>query len=134
MSQLCEGCHEPLLGPGRSIRRFHGGPCRKKAWQRRRLEQQAPELTPPEPTHAEPSHALDREAVLAEAVSEPVLLLLVARAARSNWRAASWLLERRFPERWSARSRDELVPLAGDDPFAEVDQLAARRRLHHTYD
>jgi hypothetical protein len=66
----------------------------------------------------------------------------IASAARENWQAAAWLLERGYPERWgrvSTRLRapasvppeeDASAPAAGHepDPFAEVDELAARRR------
>lgn len=37
----------------------------------------------------------------AEATCEIRLTALVQRHAQRNWRAAAWLLERRFPERWS---------------------------------
>jgi hypothetical protein len=129
VNQVCEGCGEPLTGPGRADRRFHGGPCRKRAWKRRQLEQQAPELRTAESANAEPAPSLDREALLEEAVSEPRLLVYVARAAQTNWRAAAWILERRYPTRWGHGEREpELSP----DPFAQVDELAARRRLHPT--
>jgi hypothetical protein len=62
----------------------------------------------------------------------------IANAARENWQAAAWLLERMYPERWgrvSVRVRDAAVDAAQpnetttpDDPFAEVDDLAAARR------
>ena len=58
----------------------------------------------------------------ARAQSEAVLVVRIARAAeRGSWRAAAWLLERRYPERW-ARPADR--PLArepvGKDPFADI--------------
>jgi len=62
--------------------------------------------------------------------AEPGLVAtLIAAAGRGEWRPAAWLLERAWPERWSRREA-EPVPLAprGDDPFREVDELAARRR------
>lgn len=63
----------------------------------------------------------------------------IANAARANWQAAAWLLERQHPERWgrtSVRLRDEQLSdadleaalTAPDDPFKEVDELAERRR------
>lgn len=60
----------------------------------------------------------------------------IASAARTNWQAAAWLLERTAPERWgkpSVRLRDEPAKPAEPamtttpDPFAEVDELAQRR-------
>jgi hypothetical protein len=135
MNQVCEGCGGRLTGPGRSDRRHHNSQCRKMAFLRRQLERQAPELTQPPPTHAEPTHALDREALLEEALSEPRLLVYVARAAQTNWRASAWLLERRYPERWGARRRElELAVPREGDPFAELDELAARRRRHPVND
>ena len=71
---------------------------------------------------------------LERALSEPRLVAYIARAAGhpvSGWRAAAWLLERRFPERW-APGRVEVESLDGpvhaDDAFREVDELAERRR------
>jgi hypothetical protein len=58
---------------------------------------------------------------------------VVVDAARSgSWQASAWLLERRWPERWARPPQRQAQPdglLAGqDDPFAEVDLLAERRR------
>jgi transposase len=39
----------------------------------------------------------------AEALSEARLVVLIARAAVHDWKAAAWLLERRYPERWARR-------------------------------
>jgi hypothetical protein len=72
------------------------------------------------------------ERILASATSEERLVLQVAAAAaKGQWRASAWLLERRFPERWAARPRVQAqarVEPPSDDPFAEVDELARRRR------
>jgi transposase len=42
--------------------------------------------------------------VSTEAVTEARLVVLLARAAQFDWKAAAWWLERRWPERW-ARAR-----------------------------
>jgi hypothetical protein len=40
-------------------------------------------------------------------------------------------LERRWPERWSpTRRASEPTVIDTDDPFAEVDELARKRRKH----
>jgi hypothetical protein len=58
---------------------------------------------------------------------------IIARAANENWQAAAWLLERMYPDRWARPSQREkgpetpAAPTPGD-PFAEVDELALRRR------
>jgi transposase len=70
----------------------------------------------------------------ARAEGETRNVALIAQAAAQNWQAAAWLLERQFPERWARVSqrteRDEPAPAAAPDPFAEVDELAARRTTH----
>jgi hypothetical protein len=71
----------------------------------------------------------------ARAEAETRAVAQIAQAARHNWQAAAWLLERTAPERWgkpSVRLRDEPVKsepavTATPDPFAEVDELAKRR-------
>jgi hypothetical protein len=73
----------------------------------------------------------------AKAEGEARNVASIANAARDNWLAAAWLLERQYPDRWgraSVRMRDEPVeqpiaaPIDPDDPFREVDELADRRR------
>ena len=67
---------------------------------------------------------------LEAALTEERLLASAAHAARENWRAAAWTLERRYPERWAQRPREleGAPPPDPDDPFREVDELSARRR------
>lgn len=70
----------------------------------------------------------------ARAEGESRNVMLIAQAAQANWQAAAWLLERRHPERWARPSQREKdapggnAPVTIDDPFAEVDELAQRRR------
>lgn len=73
----------------------------------------------------------------ARAENEARNVALIARAASENWQAAAWLLERTYPERWARPSQrgdqgpGEAPAPVKDDPFGEVDELAARRR-HRT--
>lgn len=68
----------------------------------------------------------------ARALGEVALVREVQQAARENWQAAAWMLERSYPERWARLSQR---PQAEDpapaekpaDPFDEVDELAQRR-------
>jgi hypothetical protein len=87
----------------------------------------------------EPELVALRESVeAAKAQGEVRQVAYIATAAQSNWQAAAWLLERRYPERWaraSQRDRDAIVAEATEategaltDPFAEIDELAKRRR------
>jgi hypothetical protein len=71
----------------------------------------------------------------ARATGEVRNVAVIASAATDSWQAAAWLLERTAPERWARVSQRELAmptPPAdvtkADDPFAEADELAARRR------
>lgn len=73
----------------------------------------------------------------AKAHAEARHVASIAKAASENWQAAAWLLERMYPDRWgrvSVRMRDTSAETTSeeksdpDDPFAEVDDLAAARR------
>jgi hypothetical protein len=84
-------------------------------------------------SYATPAQTALEEAVAA-ATEEPRLVGQIARAAGTgSWRAAAFLLERRFPERWAPPPRATEVPrspLDDDllDDFAEVDSMAEARR------
>lgn len=73
----------------------------------------------------------------ARAEGEAHNVAIIAREARGgNWQAAAWMLERQWPERWARPSQREAyidrladVPVRpDDDPFSELDELAAARR------
>jgi len=128
----CQSCDRELASTSRPDRRYCGAACRQRGYERRRGEAHG--------LAVEPATALlaDLEHALGQATSEVVLVAQVASAAKTNWRAAAWLLERRFPERWGRARRpaddDEPTPPATEpDPFAEVDELAERRRQGHEY-
>jgi transposase len=38
-----------------------------------------------------------------DALSEARAIVLILRAAQTDWRASAWWLERRWPERWAQR-------------------------------
>lgn len=69
----------------------------------------------------------------ARAEAEATLVTRIAKAAANgSWPAAAWLLERGSPERWAKTSErrpldDNHKAAAASDPFAEVDELAAKR-------
>lgn len=73
----------------------------------------------------------------ARAEAEVRAVTQIATAARDSWQAAAWLLERQYPDRWgraSVRARDDapaapaISESSAEDPFAEVDELAQKRR------
>jgi hypothetical protein len=59
---------------------------------------------------------------------------LIAGAAQESWQAAAWMLERSYPDRWARPSQRDHEPAAPaaptpeEDPFADVVDLAERRR------
>jgi hypothetical protein len=66
----------------------------------------------PEPPPPEPERRLLGELPERLAAAEPALVARVAAAAdRGSWVAASWLLERGWPERWAKREPRSAPPL-----------------------
>lgn len=41
----------------------------------------------------------------AESRAETRYVTIIAQAAEENWQAAAWMLERKYPERWSKKDR-----------------------------
>jgi hypothetical protein len=129
----CESCDRVLGLTARPDRRFCSATCRQRAYDgRRRAAREAireEHFTAVEPS---PAQLAELERVLERATSEVVLVGIVAKAAPTNWRAAAWLLSRRWPERWGSAGRpvddEQPTPPAAPDEFAELDQLAAKRR------
>jgi transposase len=79
---------------------------------------------------AGPERDLYVAAMEAEHQAEGRLVTIIASAARENWQAAAWLLERRYAGRWarlSQREKDTPEPPSGSGAFAELDELAERR-------
>jgi hypothetical protein len=66
------------------------------------------------------------------APAEPGLVAVMFQAAqRGSWTAAAWILERRWPARWSRppqRQADVPPEPGADDPFAEAVALGEARR------
>lgn len=77
-------------------------------------------------------HDLYVAVMAAEHEGEARHVTLIAKEAQSNWQAAAWILERRYPGRWarmSQRDKDKAIAevTTPADAFAQLDQLAARR-------
>ena len=67
-----------------------------------------------------------REAVVqAEADAEVHAVAILRRAMPNDWRASSWYLERRYPDRWRSHQRTELVT-GRDDPPLDLSRLSTR--------
>jgi hypothetical protein len=76
----------------------------------------------------EPTRVPDAEAVLERALDETRLVAYVAAAARGNWKAATWLLEKRYPARWGAAERER--DAWGEASGKQRDDLARLRAIH----
>jgi predicted nucleic acid-binding Zn ribbon protein len=120
VARHCERCGAELPADARRDKRFCSSTCRARA-RRRRLRAAEPLPTPPSAPEVELEIALER------ALAEPRLVALIANAARTNWRASAWLLERRHPERWAIGARPEAIRTPADDAFVEVDEIRERR-------
>jgi hypothetical protein len=84
----------------------------------------------------EPAATLLRKLRQAEAEAELTVIGRIKLAAKSNWQAAAWIAERRWPERYARRSiqgddaprrQDTPAARALDDPFAELDNVTPLR-------
>src|SRR4051794_17498097 len=116
VNRTCEACGADLGLLARPDQRYcKGSACRVRAHRARTREQHKS----PVGEWLAQSSAVSPELAKAveEAIAEPRLVALVAKAASSNWRAAAWLLERRYREHWSPQrvEKDALPPIADDD-------------------
>jgi hypothetical protein len=116
MTRLCAACETPLPADARPNRPYCDRRCRANAYAARQRAART---------------ALVVELPVRDgALAEQTLVQAIERAAADPWRAAAWLLERRWPERWSTSRKPPTA--SGDvdefDPFAEVDQIAEQRR------
>lgn len=88
--------------------------------ERGELEGEAPEDDPYRHFRSEVERAI--------ADAEAAEVGLVVKAARDgDWRAAAWLLERRFSDRWARRERlEQLHVIAEEDEAGELDREIER--------
>jgi transposase len=65
----------------------------------------------------------------ADAQAEVRDILLIGKAAQTNWKAAAWRLERRFPDRWGPKRPVEARPeTSAEEAAARIrDALRAMR-------
>jgi hypothetical protein len=88
---LCKHCGAAIAG--RSDRRFCDPACRTAAHRaRHRVRAGARRL-----------RLVERVDIVEPDIAEDALALGITQAAREDWRAAAWLLERQFPERYALR-------------------------------
>jgi hypothetical protein len=82
----------------------------------------------------EPAATLLQGLAKAEAECELVIVGRVKVAAKDDWKAAAWLAERRWPERYQRKSiqgddapRSDSQARAPEDPFTELDNVVDMR-------
>jgi hypothetical protein len=129
VERRCRHCDKPLPLTARPDQRYCSAAHRQAAYERRRGPAQRSNRSVAV-GESDPILA-QLEAAVGKATQEHVLVgRIAAPAARGEWRARAWLLERQHPERWGRRDRETppRVETPPDDPFAEVDQLAEQRR------
>ncbi len=68
-----------------------------------------------------------RELTQAEQEGQTARVAIIQRAAKNDWRAAGWLLERLDPERWSLRHKVEHTGSVGVLSFGDVLRKAEER-------
>jgi hypothetical protein len=131
--KTCANCGAELPELSRSNRRYCDARCRRRAHERRHAPLDEADSELPREQLA-PVVPISDGSGLAEAVeratSETRLTgLVAAEAGRGNWRAAAWILERRYPDRWAPirRRPDGELEVVDDPMFAEVDELRRRR-------
>jgi hypothetical protein len=76
-----------------------------------------------------PYAAFAAELDRAEARAEAAITLRIVQAARRDWRAGAWYLERRWPKRWALRTRLEARPQPNVERMTDADLDAALERL-----
>lgn len=70
-------------------------------------------------------HDFAMEVLRAEAISEHRALATISKNATSDWKAAGWWLERRFPKRWAMRKAEAAEGDAGDQAEAAAATTTA---------